>query len=83
VPAHDMPEKVICRLKALGMVPGDIPIGIVFHRKRTDRFRWEVVDGKTKQPFRIGSLVNMDGMFKSPWDVAYEGDWVILSRRET
>jgi hypothetical protein len=77
-----MTEKIISRLKALGMVPRDVSAGLLIHYKRDDRIRWEAVDGRTKEPFHVGSLVNTDGMYKVPWDVAHEGDWVILSPRE-
>lgn len=82
MPSKDMTEKIISRLKALGMVPADISVGLLIHRKRDDRIRWEAVDGRTKKPFHVGSLANTDGMYKILWDVTHEGDWVILSPRK-
>jgi hypothetical protein len=82
VSLYEVPERLVSRLKANGLVPAGEPVRIVSWRSPSARVRWEAVNASTHRSFKVGGTVSFRDMFQAEWDVTEEEDgWVIVSPR--
>jgi hypothetical protein len=83
---NDNKEKMVRRLKRMGLVPQDIPVRIIFHHS-TAEVKWEALHAVTREHLLVGGTSGITEMVKHEWIIRKEtrgdhSDWVFLDQGE-
>jgi hypothetical protein len=80
---NNVPQRIIRRLKANGLIPGSDPILIIIQRSPRSPVKWEAVHAITGEQYRVGGTAGTMVMVRCRWEVTRREDgWVILSAGE-
>lgn len=76
--AVDLTQRMVRRLKEMELVPPDVAIRILIHRKAGSPVKWSAVNAVTGEDYKVGGADVIMRMWNYDWEPAQEGDWVIL-----
>jgi hypothetical protein len=79
---RDNTAKTIRRLKAAGLIPQDIAVGIVYHHSSLALVKWEAQNAVTREMLNVGGTAHLGDMIKYEWTIEKKESFTFLHKGE-